>query len=49
MQTEQSKPNTGHRKKKAARACVHCQKVFQNTFKKITKLKVLIDPFKRLT
>ncbi|KAI9365809.1 hypothetical protein BD770DRAFT_356699 [Pilaira anomala] len=26
MQTEQPKSNTGHRKKKAARACVHCQK-----------------------
>ncbi|KAI9249349.1 hypothetical protein EDC94DRAFT_683397 [Helicostylum pulchrum] len=26
MQTEHSKPNTGHRKKKAARACIHCQK-----------------------
>lgn len=27
MQPDQSKLNTGHRKKKAARACIHCQKV----------------------
>lgn len=43
MQTEQPKSNTGHRKKKAARACIHCQKVSLKN--KILPTEILIDSF----